>query len=182
MLVITDWKNRVFLMRDTGGMAQRISTLGKDPAGETACSPPMDKSPGTEGSFQERVLQACAEIPLGYYTTYQAIAHELGTSPRAGKGPDKQECRYAAKRSCLVGQALKRNDRAPIVPCHRVLCSSRSLGGYHGSLAANVAKKRRLLEQEGLSFDEKGKLAPEHWTKMYNFGRDSASKKVDNLL
>lgn len=69
----------------------------------------------------------------------------------------------------IVGQALKRNDQAPIIPCHRVLRSDKSLGGYHGSSKANIDKKRLLLEKEGLGFDNEGKLTPEHWIKMHRF-------------
>jgi O-6-methylguanine DNA methyltransferase len=48
-----------------------------------------------------------------------------------------------------VGQALHRNPYAPQVPCHRVVGSDGRLTGYAGGLA----KKRKMLEAEGISFN-----------------------------
>lgn len=64
---------------------------------------------------------------------------------------------------CLVDlvQALRRNPFAPEVPCHRVVAASLELGGFSGSWGvgcANVQKKRRLLAEEGVLFDEDGRL------------------------
>jgi len=67
-------------------------------------------------------------IPKGKVSTYGILAKRLGTSPRA------------------VGQALKKNTKLIIVPCHRVIKSNGELGGY-----VNGAKeKKRLLESEGV--------------------------------
>jgi methylated-DNA-[protein]-cysteine S-methyltransferase len=54
---------------------------------------------------------------------------------------------------------MKRNPFAPGVPCHRVVTSN-GLGGFAGSGGAGpeVARKRRLLEAEGVRF-EAGKVA-----------------------
>jgi methylated-DNA-[protein]-cysteine S-methyltransferase len=55
-----------------------------------------------------------------------------------------------------VGQALKRNPFAPEVPCHRVVASDGSLGGFHGERQGEmIERKRRLLEEERKN---KGKL------------------------
>ncbi|HLE06784.1 MAG TPA: MGMT family protein [Candidatus Nanoarchaeia archaeon] len=68
------------------------------------------------------------KIPKGKVSTYGILAKKLGTSPRA------------------VGQALKKNTKLIIVPCHRVIKSNGELGGY-----VNGAKeKKRLLESEGV--------------------------------
>jgi methylated-DNA-[protein]-cysteine S-methyltransferase len=53
--------------------------------------------------FQERVYSIVRKIPKGETMSYGEIADILHSSPRA------------------VGQALKRNPYAPIVPCHRVI-------------------------------------------------------------
>ncbi|MEK6900935.1 MAG: MGMT family protein [Nanoarchaeota archaeon] len=57
----------------------------------------------------------CQQIPKGKVTTYKEIASVLGT-----KG-------YQA-----IGQALQCNPYAPHVPCHRVVKSDGSLGGFKG--------------------------------------------------
>ncbi len=80
-------------------------------------------------SFRERVLQIVRRIPSGRVMTYKAVAQAAG-SPRA----------YRA-----VGAVLSTNFDARI-PCHRVICSDGSLGGYN----RGQRQKRKLLEQEGV--------------------------------
>ena len=82
--------------------------------------------------FQERVFSECKKVPKGRVTTYGDIARKLGTSPRA------------------VGQALKTN-RNHAVPCHRVVKSDLTLGGYQGK--ENNMEKKRMLEKEGVRFE-----------------------------
>ena len=82
--------------------------------------------------FQKRVLLATLKIPRGKTRSYAWVAKEAG-SPKASRA---------------VGQALNKNPYAPHVPCHRVISSDGSIGGYAGGVAA----KRRLLEGEGIRF------------------------------
>ncbi len=81
--------------------------------------------------FQRQVLLAAAEVPRGNVTTYAELAHRIGR-PRAARA---------------VGQALARNPLPIILPCHRVLASDGSLGGY--SAPDGVRTKARLLGLEG---------------------------------
>lgn len=83
---------------------------------------------GVNNEFKERVLAVVKEIPKGLTMSYKAVA-QLAGSPRA----------YRA-----VGTILKGNND-PAIPCHRVICSDGSLGGYNGGLD----KKRKLLIEEG---------------------------------
>ena len=77
--------------------------------------------------FKQCVLQVVQSIPLGQTMSYKEVA-QLAGSPRAFRA---------------VGTIMKGNkDRA--VPCHRVICSDGSLGGYNGG----IDKKRKLLEME----------------------------------
>lgn len=87
-------------------------------------------------SFAERVYALISTIPAGRVATYGEVARALGCgSPRA------------------VGQALRRNPRAPEVPCHRVLAADGRLGGYSGAVAGEpLARKVALLEAEGVVF------------------------------
>ena len=92
--------------------------------------------------FESRVYQAVAEIPLGWVSTYGAIAAAIGSgSARA------------------VGQALRKNPFAPEVPCHRVVRSDGSLGGFFGKISGEpLTQKQLLLEQEGVCFDSAGRV------------------------
>lgn len=91
-------------------------------------------------TFQERVWQLIGQVPAGKVTTYKAVAQALGS--RA----------YRA-----VGLALHRNPHAPVVPCHRVIASDLSLGGF----AYGVAQKRALLLAEGVKMAG-DKVLPEY--------------------
>ena len=84
--------------------------------------------------FQRRVWAALAAIPYGQTRSYGDIAVELETAPRA------------------VGSANGANNVAVLIPCHRVIRSDGSLGGY----AYGVNIKRRLLEAEAAA--RKGEL------------------------
>jgi methylated-DNA-[protein]-cysteine S-methyltransferase len=81
--------------------------------------------------FQRAVLLAAAEIPRGQVTTYAQLARRIG-KPGAARA---------------VGQALGHNPIPIILPCHRVLASNGSLGGY--SARDGVRTKARLLRLEG---------------------------------
>jgi methylated-DNA-[protein]-cysteine S-methyltransferase len=99
--------------------------------------------------FEERVYSATLRIPSGRVTTYAQLAKEIGCrSPRA------------------VGQALKRNPYAPEVPCHRVVRSDGSLGGYQGK--EGNRKKKRLLRQEGVRFKSDSQIC---LSSLYHFRR-----------
>ncbi len=91
-------------------------------------------------TFQQKVLDLCKKIPRGRVSTYKEIGKALG-----GKGQV-----YRA-----VGRALKDNPCAPKIPCHRVVSSGGSLGGYAGKM--NSKKKISLLKKEKV-FVKKGKI------------------------
>jgi len=87
---------------------------------------PLDMGSGTE--FQQAVWRALCHIPFGHTRTYSDIAAAIG-KPKASRA---------------VGKACGRNPIAIIVPCHRVVGSGGSFGGYSGGLHI----KRQLLEIE----------------------------------
>lgn len=89
--------------------------------------------------FQQQVLRACFSISRGGVSTYGHIAEQIGR-PKAVRA---------------VGTALARNPFPIVIPCHRVLSSDMSLGGYLGGLKM----KRALLELEGVEFDVNGTVA-----------------------
>lgn len=87
--------------------------------------------------FRRQVLEALCAVPRQGTTTYLDLARRIGR-PRG------------AARS--VGQAVAKNPIAIVVPCHRVLASDGSLGGFSGGLW----RKRWLLRLEGQAVPEGG--------------------------
>jgi len=80
--------------------------------------------------FQRSVLAACRRIPAGQVLTYGDLARRTG--------------RPGAARA--VGRALAANPIPLVIPCHRVVPSDGSIGGF--SAAGGRALKRRMLEHE----------------------------------
>ncbi len=88
---------------------------------------PVDLS--TASPFVQRVLQATSRVPFGHLVSYKTIARDIG-DPKATRA---------------VGNALGHNPVPIVVPCHRVIRSDGSLGGYTGGTFI----KRHLLTLEG---------------------------------
>lgn len=84
--------------------------------------------------FQERVYDLLREVPRGKVTTYADLAHALGMNcPRA------------------IGQAMRRNPYAPEVPCHRVVRSDGTIGGFMGETdGVAISRKESMLAAEGV--------------------------------
>lgn len=90
--------------------------------------------------FADKVYGLCKKIPFGKVSTYGEIAKALQSSPRA------------------VGQALRCNPYAPIVPCHRVVKIDGSLGGFNGeTFGKQIEIKIKRLNSENVLV-EKGKI------------------------
>jgi methylated-DNA-[protein]-cysteine S-methyltransferase len=87
----------------------------------------MDRVP----PFHRRVYDGAREIPPGATLAYGELAARIG-SPGAARA---------------VGQALRRNPFAIIVPCHRVLAANAKIGGF--TARGGVATKLRMLALEG---------------------------------
>lgn len=98
--------------------------------------------------FRKSILALLTQVPRGQYTTYQAVAdHVSETSHRSS--------------ARAVGSAMRNNPFAPVVPCHRVLASDGTIGGFGGQWGEDgqhAAEKRTLLREEGVKFDGKGKV------------------------
>jgi methylated-DNA-[protein]-cysteine S-methyltransferase len=78
--------------------------------------------------FYRAILRATARVPYGKVTTYAAVAKRAGNE----------------RASRAAGGALSSNPIPIVVPCHRVVATDGTLGGYAGGLDA----KRRLLALE----------------------------------
>jgi O-6-methylguanine DNA methyltransferase len=81
--------------------------------------------------FHRRVYEAARAIPPGATLSYGDLAERIG-APGAARA---------------VGQAMRRNPFAIVVPCHRVLAAGGKLGGY--SADGGLATKLRILSIEG---------------------------------
>jgi AraC family transcriptional regulator of adaptative response/methylated-DNA-[protein]-cysteine methyltransferase len=117
---------RATLTRDDAALRAWVEAVldglrGQAPAAEL----PLDVR---ATAFQWRVWQELRRIPRGATRSYAEIARALG--------------RPGASRA--VGQACNRNPVALVIPCHRVVASDGSLGGYRWG----VERKRKLLEAE----------------------------------
>jgi len=89
-------------------------------------------------AFQEAVWRELRKIPVGETRSYADIAAAIG-DPKATRA---------------VGTANGSNPVAVLVPCHRVIRSDGTLGGYAGGLD----RKRKLLAAEGAGWREQGQL------------------------
>ena len=90
----------------------------------------------SEGTaFRQRVWRALLQIPIGESRTYGELARLLHSAPRA------------------VGGACGANPIALVIPCHRVVGTHGSLGGFMGmTVGEPIAIKRWLLSHEGYRF------------------------------
>jgi methylated-DNA-[protein]-cysteine S-methyltransferase len=88
----------------------------------------LDLERGTP--FRKRVLQATRKIGYGRTLAYGEVAAKAG-KPGAARA---------------VGAVMASNEIPIIIPCHRVIASSGSIGGF--SAPHGIELKRRLLEME----------------------------------
>ena len=82
--------------------------------------------------FQLKVWAYLRKIPRGSVKTYSQVAKAI-RKPLAIRA---------------VANAIGKNPYAPKIPCHRVIRSDGSLGGYSGK--GGIKTKKKLLESEGI--------------------------------
>ncbi len=90
-------------------------------------------------TFDRAVLLAVRDVPWGQTASYGEIARRVG-APRAARA---------------VGGAVARCPIAILIPCHRIIASDGTLGGYGGDgrsgRADALAHKQALLAREGVT-------------------------------
>ena len=84
-------------------------------------------------SFQLKVWGYLRKIPRGSTRTYSQVAKGIG-KPLAVRA---------------VANAIGKNPYAPRIPCHRVIRTDGSLGGYSGK--GGIRTKKLLLKKEGIT-------------------------------
>ncbi|MBP9718542.1 methylated-DNA--[protein]-cysteine S-methyltransferase [Candidatus Gracilibacteria bacterium] len=108
--------------RHTAPYVKKIFTLKNTKAGSSITL----LLKGTD--FQIKVWQALLKIPRGATTTYAQIAQDIG-SPKAARA---------------VGTACGKNTIGVVIPCHRVMSSDGTLGGYRWG----IKRKAAILDWE----------------------------------
>ena len=84
-------------------------------------------------TFQLKVWKYLKKIPRGSVKTYSQVAKGIG-KPLAIRA---------------VANAVGKNPYAPRIPCHRVIRSDGSLGGYSGK--GGIKTKKLLLKRESIN-------------------------------
>ncbi len=93
--------------------------------------------------LQKKTYELLKTVPKGRVTTYKALAHKLGTRGYRAVGQFMRTNPYGF---------IECHDADIQVPCHRVVASDGSLGGFMGGKTEEtLSKKIALLEQEGVS-------------------------------
>ena len=123
------------------------STTADDNTNTTAQIARIASTP-TLTPFRKQTLTLLCQIPRGRWSTYQALSDHISATSH-------KTCARA------VGNAMRNNPFAPLVPCHRILSSDGSIGGFGGQWGARgefAGEKRELLGREGVVFDSGGKV------------------------
>jgi len=84
--------------------------------------------------LEEKIYRKLLEVPPGYVTTYGDLAKAINL-----KNGQR-----------VVGQIMKNNPFPVIVPCHRVVKSDGTVGGY----AYGTQRKKYMLSKEGLEIND----------------------------
>jgi O-6-methylguanine DNA methyltransferase len=87
--------------------------------------------------YAQKVLNCVSMVPIGYVTTYGEVAKTMGGSPRA------------------VGRVMATNPFPPLVPCHRVVRSDFTLGGFG---LGGIAAKWDILQRENRGYSRSMKI------------------------
>lgn len=86
--------------------------------------------------YKRRVLSCLRRVPIGYVTTYSELAKVCGGSPKA------------------VGLVMASNPFPLLIPCHRVIRSDMSLGGF----GYGVKTKWEILTREDRGYEKPSKV------------------------
>ncbi|MFH2021320.1 MAG: MGMT family protein [archaeon] len=87
--------------------------------------------------LKDKVYNNLKKVPKGRVTTYKELAHASDTNAYR-----------------VIGQLMKNNPYAPTVPCHRVVASDGTIGGFGGEKSGpSITRKIKMLKDEGIRFN-----------------------------
>ena len=110
-------------------------------------TPEDEKKLDNLSDFQQAILRILAEVPKGKVTTYGDLAKELA----------KRNSKWSPNAGRAVGTTMKNNPCGPRIPCHRVIKSDGTIGGFRGGAEGAIDEKIRMLRDEGVKVT-KGKI------------------------
>jgi methylated-DNA-[protein]-cysteine S-methyltransferase len=84
--------------------------------------------------IEEKIYRKLLQVPTGYVTTYGDLAKTINL-----KNGQR-----------VVGQIMKKNPFPVIIPCHRVVKSDGTVGGY----TYGTERKKHMLSNEGLEIND----------------------------
>ena len=83
--------------------------------------------------IEKKIYKKLLQVPSGRITTYAELSRSIGLE-------------HGQR---LIGQVMKKNPFPVIVPCHRVVKSDGTVGGY----AYGSERKKHMLSKEGLKIN-----------------------------
>lgn len=128
---------------NTSVFAKRVTALLKDVYDGKGVSYDFSLVTGHLSDYAGRVIDVVSLISVGYVGSYGSVAKAAGGSPRA------------------VGRVMASNPFPLIVPCHRVVRSDFSPGGYGGGYS-NVGVKLEILRRESRGYTSKCEISADN--------------------
>jgi len=89
------------------------------------CAEKFSLAISSQSAYAQKVLKTVSSIPVGYVASYSSVARAAGGSPRA------------------VGRVMALNPLPLFIPCHRVVASDFTLGGYSAGLNVKLGILKR---------------------------------------
>jgi methylated-DNA-[protein]-cysteine S-methyltransferase len=124
----------------TSVFAERVIVLLKDIYDGKGVPPSFSLVKSFLSDYARRVVDVVSLIPVGFVASYGSVSQAAGGSPRA------------------VGRVMASNPFPLIVPCHRVVCSDFTLGGYGGGYE-NVPVKLGILKRESRGYTSEREIS-----------------------
>ncbi len=102
-------------------------------------------------SLANKTYELLKKVPAGRVTTYKALADALGTKAYRVIGQFMRHNPYAFSTCHDLSRRTNGPERSRRIPCHRVVASDGSIGGFMGKTQGpEIQKKIDILAKEGV--------------------------------